>query len=451
MRFAWMTVFLVACGHHHGSTSADGNPGGDDATGGGDGSSGGGDGGTNPDAPVTPAGGTLDPGFGTGGIVVVSSAGAEHAYDLAIQPDGMIVVVGDAPGGMLVLRFRDDGTLDPTFGTQGQVVAAGASARANGVALQPDAKIVVAGENQTGASALARFASTGALDSTFGTGGISVPIQSAAGAGVLNDVAVRPDGKLVFCGEGLPATGTINSGVVGRTTASGALDTTYGTHGYSTLTAQKGGGFARLAIDSQGRAIAVGTVYYDFPSGNVHNWLLGRFTAGGALDASFQNGELLVGGNDSYAFDIAMQADDRPLAFGISANFDGDGPYDLAHRTLLDGSTDPSYGSFGTVQFGTVPFWYSEGYAIALQPDGASIAVGEGEPSQALQIEVGMSRLTTSGASDPAFGTSGALVFAVPGGDAHPRATAVAANGAIYVTGYATTPSGDRVFLARVR
>jgi uncharacterized delta-60 repeat protein len=46
----------------------------------------------------------------------------EYAGDLTLQPDGKIVVVGASEGRFAVVRYNPDGSLDPTFGTQGKVI-----------------------------------------------------------------------------------------------------------------------------------------------------------------------------------------------------------------------------------------------------------------------------------------------------------------------------------------
>src|SRR5262249_15597588 len=73
---------------------------------------------------------------------------------LTVQPDGKIVVAGQTtPAGSLVAglalaRYTADGALDPTFGSGGKVITDfGASPveRAFALALQPDGKVLVAG------------------------------------------------------------------------------------------------------------------------------------------------------------------------------------------------------------------------------------------------------------------------------------------------------------------
>jgi uncharacterized delta-60 repeat protein len=110
--------------------------------------------------------GTLDPGFGSGGIVTTRLPGGDAlGQAIAAQSDGRLVVVGQAnrPGGRSsafgVARYGPDGRLDPSFGRLG-IVTTGFGrqmlAAANGVVIQRNGRIVAAGG--TGSSfALARY------------------------------------------------------------------------------------------------------------------------------------------------------------------------------------------------------------------------------------------------------------------------------------------------------
>ena len=91
--------------------------------------------------------GTLDPLFGTNGQVT-TDLGSPFArlWAMAIQADDNIVAVGSAAGDFTLVRYMPDGALDTTFGTNGRVnTSIGTSAVAYGVAIQPDGKIVLAG------------------------------------------------------------------------------------------------------------------------------------------------------------------------------------------------------------------------------------------------------------------------------------------------------------------
>jgi uncharacterized delta-60 repeat protein len=95
------------------------------------------------------ADGSPDTTFGGTGIVTVPSTTVNELHAVGLQPDGKVVVAGDVYGTthqIEVGRFNTDGSIDPTFGTGGLVnTLIGSSTTAVGVALQADGKIVVAG------------------------------------------------------------------------------------------------------------------------------------------------------------------------------------------------------------------------------------------------------------------------------------------------------------------
>ena len=120
------------------------------------------------------ADGTLDGMFGSGGkLDINASVGPtvdSSAQAVLIQPDGKILVAGNAEGpsnsDFLVLRLNTDGTLDQTFGDHGIARnSIGGFDVANAMVLQPDGRIVLAGQSDSD-FALARYTANGALDAS---------------------------------------------------------------------------------------------------------------------------------------------------------------------------------------------------------------------------------------------------------------------------------------------
>jgi uncharacterized delta-60 repeat protein len=156
--------------------------------------------------------GTLDGTFGAGGVVQVNPEGgtiSDIANDVVIQPDGKIVVAGSSapPSGgldVVVVRLLAEGTFDPAFGNAGVAVGPTGNGDVTGVALQPDGKIVVAGQNlgSKGPAVVVRYNSDGTIDSAFGPYGTGV---SEDGHAFAHRVLVQPDGKIVVSGNGFGA------------------------------------------------------------------------------------------------------------------------------------------------------------------------------------------------------------------------------------------------------
>src|SRR5579859_862753 len=159
------------------------------------------------------ADGALDTSFGNGGLVVTRSSQRSFvANALALQADARILIAGmvsDLPTASLqlaVARYNPDGTPDESFGTGGiaatSVGAAGAQASA--IALQPDGRILVAGTafahgTSNDEMALARFAPDGQLDTTFGSAG-TLSTHVGAGAAAVQSLVLQPDGRILVAG-----------------------------------------------------------------------------------------------------------------------------------------------------------------------------------------------------------------------------------------------------------
>ena len=138
------------------------------------------------------ANGDLDGSFGTGGVVFTPiGPGHENAESVAVQPDGRIVVAGHSSNGtdldFAVVRYTSAGALDASFGSGGIVTTpiGPGDDQGLGVVLQPDGKILVSGNSSNGSDldyALVRYTTTGSVDSSCG----QVYRSVGTGAGNLN-------------------------------------------------------------------------------------------------------------------------------------------------------------------------------------------------------------------------------------------------------------------------
>ena len=281
--------------------------------------------------------GILDTSFGTGGKVTTDFAGStDQAWTVLIQADGKIVVAGHAFTALgfdfALARYTGDGILDTSFGAGGKVttpIAAGAD-RYTAALLQPDGKIVVAGsvsDESTGVDpdfGVVRYTSDGALDPSFGVGGI---VRTDFGLGDKwvqpNDLALQSDGKLVVVGRvTLAPWPTGPTCALARFEATGALDASFGTGGlvttsfYSTQTWSEA---HAVAIQADGKIVIAGHA----SDGTQTDFAMARYTTDGALDASFGNaGTLVVDffGASDIAECIATQADGKIVVGGSARN-----------------------------------------------------------------------------------------------------------------------------------
>ena len=156
--------------------------------------------------------GTYDQSFGVNGVVTVQAGtGGGHINDVAIQPDGRIVVCGTSAQPFdlkfTVARFNVDGSFDKSFGENG--VVATTFSQYNGDAKkvfltgQNEDKIVVAGSNYDifsgeGDFAVVGYNTDGSLDAEFGNNGVQ--LTDIGDGDYLTGSDLQTDGKIVTVG-----------------------------------------------------------------------------------------------------------------------------------------------------------------------------------------------------------------------------------------------------------
>ncbi len=200
------------------------------------------------------ANGSLDTSFSGDGMQTFDTAwGWAEAWDVAIQPDGKILVAGwaqvDTLREFIVLRYNSNGSLDTSFNTFGYTgVNFGSDSLGRAMVIQPDGKIVVAGTVEQTIDkdiAVARFNSNGSLDTSFSGDGR----QTYDGSWGWDEgwgVALQEDGKIVVAGSA--TVDTIIDLWVLRYTTAGVLDTSFGGFGYAGT---------HFGTDTFGRAVAI--------------------------------------------------------------------------------------------------------------------------------------------------------------------------------------------------
>jgi uncharacterized delta-60 repeat protein len=388
--------------------------------------------------------GDLDPTFdGDGKVITHVSAGIDIVEDVVIQPDGKIVVAGVSSGDFAVARYNADGTLDAGFGTAGITTTDfnGPSDHAYDVALQSDGKIVV-----TGAAAdvsltdfgVVRYNTDGSLDSSFGSGG-KVSTDFSNDNDYALAVAIQSDGKIVVAGN-TAIGGLFYFGVV-RYNSNGALDGGFGTGGK--LHHFPFGYAQDIAVQSDGKIISAGRV----TTSGDEEFALGRYNPDGSLDTSFNGtGEVTTdfNGLPDECESIAIQADGKIVAVG-RARMSGPDDFGIA-RYNSDGSLDSSFGSAGKVA--TDFFGAGDGgYSVAIDANGKIIVAGYAENFGPLDTAV--VRYNSDGSIDTDFGNSGKAIFDYASSNDWANGIALQADGQIVVAGISYDP--DQSFaLARL-
>ncbi|MGA1566825.1 MAG: fibronectin type III domain-containing protein [Ilumatobacteraceae bacterium] len=295
--------------------------------------------------------GTPDLTFGTGGVATIDLGGTnDQASASVLLADGKILVAGERTGQLFLLRLSADGQPDTSF-AEGGYITNNVAARTYALLRQSSGKIIIQ-DNTLGSSSnlfLARFNTDGTLDTSFGSSGQAVLDAGAFEEGTTafldNSDRILLTGRTTCCGDQL---------IVGRFTADGVLDTSFGTNGFVTITGTGGDGYGNaIATQSTGSIIIAGRTY-----GQDSDMVIARLHDNGNVDTTFGTSGLTVvdlGVGESIQ-SIAVQSDDSIFAIATREEQISDGfmDYVYSREVLLvrfdsDGNLDTSFDGDGVL------------------------------------------------------------------------------------------------------
>jgi uncharacterized delta-60 repeat protein len=257
--------------------------------------------------------GVVDTSYGGGFAALGHGLGLPAAVTaIAVAPDGSAFASGYQENQGVIAHLTTNGSLDASFGAGGIVTTTLGSA-ANGVVLESDRKVVVCGA-VFGAT---RYLPDGGVDTAFGSAGNAAVVGMNAGA---VGIGLGLGGGVVLGGDGDDSTGTVF--ILARLTPAGALDTSFGTGGLHFENFD--GGLAgraygtkatALAVQADGKPLLLGST-----GGLNSHTILARFGTDGKPDTAFGSGgsaySLSLAANG-----LALQPDGRILLAGA-----GQGP-----------------------------------------------------------------------------------------------------------------------------
>jgi uncharacterized delta-60 repeat protein len=407
------------------------------------------------------SGGALDPTFGNAGKARPGLG--FRAVDMTVQADGKTLALGRLKNEWVVARLDLNGALDRSFGGGDGLatVRFDGDPFPDHIAIQPGGKIVVAGTRGKGGAiseltgadefVLARFRTDGSLDPTFGSDGKLVAFSGHTFPFVGRALAIQPDGKILLAaGEQhfhfLPTPNFEADFFVGRLNADGSKDKTFGLQaspGHPTRTGfvhTDMGGFdlpSAIAIQPDGKIVVGGTKngkHLDDEFGK-HEFLVARYTVDGRLDKSFDgNGKLAtdMAANHIDDFDeltsIIVQPDGKIIAGGLSRQ-----KFALV-RYNVNGSIDSTFA--GGRVFTDISGGQDVVNSLLLDPRGNITAVGTVNattPDAELGKKLAAVQYLPNGLLDRSFGNSGIASFET--GDIVSAGAARAPGGKIVVAG----------------
>jgi uncharacterized delta-60 repeat protein len=399
--------------------------------------------------------GILDLTFDADGLVTVGvGTFDDKVHDMAVQPDGKIVLVGQTYSAtnydFVIARLNTDGSLDSDFGTGGVVILPIGSDddRAWGVAIQSNWQIVVIGETDNGSFvnniAVARLNNDGTLDFSFGTNGIvtsPIPLASA----YPKAVAVGSNGSIFITG-GAYSSSQLDL-FVAKYDTYGALEPLFGNAGIAVIPVFPLHTDLGNDIALRNNKIIIAGTALNF---SHNDFLLAQLNSDGSLDVDFDTDGLVVtaieGTFNEYANGLAVQDDGKILVVGASNSTFNDF---ITVRYNEDGSYDTDFGVNGVAitDFGTSTD-FADATDVVIQSDG-KIVVG-GYRNIGVSLSYAMARYEEDGTLDATFGDNGTVTTAFGfGGDDQGLALAIQEDGRILLAGASYDGTQNLISVAR--
>lgn len=275
----------------------------------------------------TPAG-TLDTGWGSSGMVTYNSGSTydDRVYELEVDPRGYLYVGGELKAGdptgpdWGILRYTPTGALDTSWGSSGIVTYSSGVNQTdmlNQIEIDAQGRLYGGGFQQSNGRdfVVRRYTATGALDTGWGSSGMVTWNSGGTQEDTLTTLKLSPDGSLYVGGY---AVLNGHDMVVRRYTPSGTLDTAWGSSGMVTYnssgTASDIVGIGGLALDDAGNLYAGGYV-----GTNSTDLAVRRYTPSGTLDTSWGLSGMVTynsGGGQDSTYQIDIDAAGRLIATG---------------------------------------------------------------------------------------------------------------------------------------
>jgi uncharacterized delta-60 repeat protein len=293
--------------------------------------------------------GTMDTTFGDNGLLTYSVPEYENEYyeKVLLQSDGKILAGGSFYNSghfYAIQRFLSDGSIDNSFGINGEARVFPENFQGGNMILQNDDSVLVTGfflNNGIYRPMLRRILPDGALDLNFGNNG-TVMIDLDPSLQFDSKIALTNDGKImVIVNNVIGNNSTIK--MLFRFNSNGVLDTSFGNNGKVTITIDEKYHALNMAVYNDGK-IAVYSQYLDSQSSTLHN-IYSRYLSNGDLDTSFgNNGYINPDIDNLWAIKILVQDNQRLLVYGhLITNFEEGGGTLYMARYKLGGSVDSSF------------------------------------------------------------------------------------------------------------
>ncbi len=307
-----------------------------------------------------------------------------YVEDVLVQPDGKILVAGwafkntPAQYHLIMFRLNADGTRDKSFGINGYVKGPVTDSLAlfpRKMALQADGKIVVVAYSSSDYQEyVLRFKANGKLDPSFGTNGFvqQLPFPQFEFTSLYN-VFIQSNGRIVCTGSA-NINGRNDVFLAAGYTGNGSIDAGFATNGLFTYDIAPGysNEDASFSILLPGDKFILGG-FANSVETSVNRIAMIRCNSNGSVDNSFGINGVATRPFSQNEFTLSGMVPDNKgnILFGGSYAFNAS-----FWRFTPDGKEDHTYGTKGEVKFTTGRLAEVGIQSIAMQPDNKLVAAG---------------------------------------------------------------------------
>lgn len=278
-----------------------------------------------------------------------------------------------------------------------------------------------------------KLTASGSLDTSFGSGG-TFTINSAGDQRIY---ALEPitGGGYIASGYTTAGPGGVDSYFI-KLTANGSLDTSFGSGGIVTVGNGDQQFSAALQLATGGGYISAGSVY----AGSDYDLYFNKLNANGSLDSSFGIGGsvTLSAGLYQRAYSVDNTSDGGYIASGYTGS--GSGYYDgYIVKLNANGSLNTSFGTGGIVTIGGT----GDQFIQSIRPISGGGYIGSGYSLNGSSIDILVIKLTANGSLDTSFGGTGKVMIGDTSYGQYGQSIYPLSGGGYIASGYTTANSND--------
>ncbi len=404
--------------------------------------------------------GALDTSFSGDGIVITSVGSGNAVINaVAVATNSRIYAAGTtysgANGNFAIARYHSNGNLDTNFGTVGIATADfnAADDAIHGMVIDTAGRLVVAGYAVNGTSremAVARFHTTGVLDTHFSGDGKQTVSFITSSDDIAFGVALQDDGRIVLAGH--THNNTQTQFAIARLLTNGTLDNSFDTDGRVTTSIDTTHGIQALAVALQTN----GNIVVGGHSLQIQNRaILTRYLSNGAIDTSFFSAGFLTQAftsGDNIIYDVAVDSSNRIVAAGHAMN--GNLDYLALRVAEATGSQIGLDNTFGSGGVSLTPLSADDDIGIAMANSAGKLSL-VGRSFNGTNFDFAFARynadgtLAGSGSLDAGFGTGGVVTTAVSANNDLAHGVVVQSDHRILVAGTTDNGTSDDFLILR--